>query len=201
VVDTMSAFLQTPGQEPRQEPIAGTTTTASPPMQRLLQGIAAANLAVYRRAFKNQAFRGMGSTVSAVWITPSAIIAANVGDSPIYLIASDRIELLSVSHNLAAEQGAHHSPEARSDSPLRHMLTRAVGIEAIVQPDCREVPYRAGDVIVLASDGFSEKVDVPEIRALAAGNPPQEACRRMIELANARGGEDNVTAIVVALGP
>jgi protein phosphatase len=142
----------------------------------------------------------MGSTVAAVLITPAAVVAANVGDSPIWHLNAAGVTSLAVRHNLAAEQERSPLGGRSGDTPWRHMLTRAVGIEATVQADTAQIPCREGDRVVLASDGLSDALSPAEIALLAANHQPATACRRMVELANLRGGEDNITVIVVALG-
>jgi protein phosphatase len=137
----------------------------------------------------------MGSTVSAILLSDGTIIAANVGDSPIYLIHRKHIEALSVPHTLAAE----YEGDDRSDEAAHHILTRAVGIHDSVSSHICEIQGFPGDILVVCSDGLSSKVSKEEISRVARSRAPDEACRHLIALANERGGEDNITVLIVRI--
>ncbi|HID29759.1 MAG TPA: serine/threonine-protein phosphatase, partial [Desulfobacterales bacterium] len=139
-------------------------------------------------------------TVSAVYFTDETLMAANVGDSPIYLVHDGSIELLSVPHTVIAEQAALDPDGAeRLGVQFRHMLTRAIGIEEMVKPDICEIQCFRGDVLVISSDGLSDKVSSEEILGVVNEEQPDSACRVLVDLANERGGDDNVTVIVVKI--
>jgi len=165
---------------------------------QLLSGIQMSNRVVLEAARANSSYRGMGSTVSAVYLTDASLIAANVGDSPIYLIRDGNIRLLSVPHTLLAEQAAQN-PEnaAKLGREFRHVLTRAMGTEEYVRADIYEIQCFKDDILVISSDGLSDKASPEEIQQLVDGNGSEAACRRLIDLANARGGDDNITVIVL----
>jgi protein phosphatase len=140
----------------------------------------------------------MGSTVSAIMFSDEAMIAANVGDSPIYLIHNSKIEQLSVPHNVITEQAAIDPAAAQKiGKAYGHMLTRAMGLAGEVQADVSEVPVFKGDKIVISSDGLSDKVRPEEILEVTSGKNVQEACRTLVKMANDRGGDDNVTVITL----
>ena len=166
---------------------------------RLVSSIHLANRDVYGLSQKNESYEGMGSTVSAVLFTDESLIAVNVGDSPIYLIHKDEIELISVPHTVMAEQKAIDPDRAKSLAPrFAHMLTRAVGIGETVKPDVCETAYFKGDVLVLSSDGLSDKVAPEEIlETVCREQKTHKACTALVDLANERGGDDNITVIVL----
>jgi protein phosphatase len=140
----------------------------------------------------------MGSTVSAIYFTESTLIAANVGDSPIYLIRDGKIKLLSVPHTYLAEQKALNPENAEKlGMEFRHVLTRAVGTEKSVIADIYEIQCFRDDILVISSDGLNDKVSPEEILELAHNNGPDAACQKLVELANDRGGDDNITVIVL----
>jgi protein phosphatase len=140
----------------------------------------------------------MGSTVSAVYFTEETFIVANVGDSLIYLIRDGQIELLSVPHTLVAEQTALDPENAEFIwSDFKHVLTRAMGVERSVKPDINEVPFFKNDILVISSDGLTDKATPEEILELVYNQRSDQACQGLIDLANARGGDDNITAIVL----
>ena len=167
----------------------------------LLNAIFYANAQVYQASIDRPDQRGMGSTVAALLFTTNSFIAANVGDSSIYLIHAKRIECLSVPHTVVAEQNALALDKRTLHGPaFKHMLTRGIGIEAEVEPDFCESQYFEGDRFVICSDGLSDKVSPPEILDIAVQGAPQRACRTLIDLANARGGDDNITVIILTAG-
>ena len=121
-----------------------------------------------------------------------------MGDSPIYLVHDGSIELLSVPHTVMAEQTALDPEGAkRLESKFKHMLTRAIGIEETVKTDICEIECFRGDILVISSDGLSDKVSPEEILGVVNKEQPDKACRSLVDLANERGGDDNVTVIVL----
>lgn len=167
---------------------------------RLLSAIQRANQEVHKASREVQKFRGMGSTVSAICLGNGSIACANVGDSPVFLIRGNSIEELSRQHNLAAEQEAEGSRLATlRNVSLNHILTRAIGIEESVTVRVCELQAVNGDILVIGSDGLSNKVAREEIRKAAQAMPPEEACRHLVTLANERGGEDNITVVIVRI--
>jgi PPM family protein phosphatase len=177
--------------------LEGYDNTLSDEANRLRSGIFRANREVNRLA-SQESYRHMASTVSAAYFADDGLITANVGDSPIWLVQNERIETLSVPHTVLAEEATQRPAERTKLAPeFQHMLTRAMGIESKVQPDICEMPCFPGDTVVMASDGLSGKVSVEEVLDLVSREPPAQACRSLVDLANARGGDDNITVIVV----
>ena len=198
VVKTISDYVRKYENSLDPEDTAIHDTTLSPEANRLLSGIQLSNKVVHRAARDNSAYRGMGSTVSAVYFSDDTFIAANVGDSPIYLIRDGKIKLLSVPHTVVAEQSAFNPEFAQKlGQEFRHMLTRAMGTESSVQADLYEIQCYKDDILVISSDGLSDKASPQEIMELVNRNGLNTACRRLVELANDRGGDDNVTTIVL----
>ena len=172
--------------------------TLSPEANQVLAAIRISNRLVYQTAQENQSCRGMGSTVSAAFFTDSTLIAANVGDSPIYLIRDHKIKLLSVPHTLLAEQAIWNPGNIEKlQSRFRHVLTRAVGTEKNVNADIYEIQCFRDDILVISSDGLSDKASQEEILELVDTHAPPAACRQLVKLAIDRGGDDNVSVIVL----
>ncbi len=167
---------------------------------RLLSSISLTNRTIYQAAQAKKSYQGMGSTVSAVLLTDDTLIAANVGDSPIYLIRQKTVDVLSVPHTLIAEQ-QRLFPDADMllVNKFRHILTKAMGMEDNVEADLCEIQPLSKDVVVICSDGLSEKVSTEEIREIVHRQRPLKACRTLVDLANKRGGDDNITVIVLLL--
>ena len=177
-----------------------TDNTLSHAANQLLSGIQLSNKVVHDASLDNDACRGMGSTVSAVYFTNGTFIVANVGDSPIYLIRDGKIKLISVLHTVLAEQAAIDPANAEKlGMEFRHVLTRAMGTESSVKADIYEIQCFKDDILVISSDGLSDKASPDEILTLVNQNGLDTACRKLVKLANDRGGDDNVTTIVLKI--
>jgi len=162
--------------------------------------VAWANHVVYATAQEKPEVAGMGTTLVAVLAGSGRLALAHVGDSRAYLVRGGRIRQLTDDHSLVAElvRRRELSPDAAQDHPHRHVLTRALGVRRRVDADLAELTPAAMDVIVLCSDGLTTHVQDPEIAALVAAEADlDEACARLVGLANARGGDDNVTVALV----
>ena len=198
VVDTMGDYVKSCQEKAEDEEPIYCHETLSKEANRLMSSIHLSNKVVHQAARENNSYRGMGSTVSAVYFTEGTFIAANVGDSPIYLIRDGNIKLLSVPHTVIAEQTALDPVNAeRLGREFRHVLTRAMGTEEYVKADIYEIQCFRDDILVISSDGLSDKASPEEIQQLVDGNGSDAACRRLVDLANDRGGDDNITAIVL----
>ncbi len=175
--------------------------TLSKSANRLLSGIHLANRGVHQVASNQDAYRGMGTTVSAIYFTDKTLIAANVGDSPIYLVHDKDIEIISILHTVMAEHEAIDPKGAKQlNGKLNHMLTRAVGIKETVKPDICEIQCFKDDVLVISSDGLSDKVSPEEILDVVNQNhSPPRTCQTLVDMANERGGDDNTTVIVIKI--
>jgi serine/threonine protein phosphatase PrpC len=200
VVETIRDYLEQNQTDPPPENLVGADEKLSKKAQRLLAGIHLSNRVVHQTALSNEDYKGMGSTVSAIYFTEKTFIVANVGDSLVYLIRDGGIELLSVPHTLVAEQ-AELDPENAELlwADFKHVLTRAMGVDEFVKADINEMPFYKNDIIVISSDGLTDKAIPEEILELVNNRRSDKACQGLVDLANARGGEDNITAIVLRI--
>ena len=198
VVETIGDYIRKSTDNDHCAQNADFDETLSLEANRLLSSIRMSNQVVHEASLGNSSYRGMGSTVSTIFFTDSTLIAANVGDSPIYLIRDGKIKLLSVPHTCLAEQRALNPENAEKlGMQFRHVLTRAVGTDQSVNADIYEIQCFRDDILVISSDGLNDKVSAEEILELVHNNGPDAACRKLVELANDRGGEDNITVIVI----
>jgi len=188
VVQSICDFLSRPAPENDVRPHGSLSARA----YRLLAGIEWSNRLVHQTSNEHADYRGMGSTVAAVCFAEDTLIAANVGDSPIYLIRSGMINLLSVPHTLQADL-----PFDTQAPFMSHILTRAVGPKSAVEADICELNCFKDDRLVICSDGLSTKVAPEEISAITSAHSPADSCSALVELANERGGEDNISAVVL----
>ncbi len=200
VVETIRDYIDQNRNDHQPENLIGADENLSEEARRLLAGIQLSNRVVHHTALRNEDYRGMGSTVSAVFFSEKTFIVANVGDSGIYLIRDGKIELLSVPHTLIAEQSELDPENAELLwGDFKHVLTRAMGVGESVKADINEIPFYRDDIIVICSDGLSDKATTEEILEMAKNRRSDKACRELVDLANARGGEDNITAIVLRI--
>ena len=198
VVETIRDYIDQNQDDQQPENLVDTDEKLSKEAQRLLASIHLSNRVVHQTALDNEDYKGMGSTVSAVYFTENTFIVANVGDSLVYLIRDGKIELLSVPHTLVAEQAALDPENAELLwSDFKHVLTRAMGVDEFVKADINELPFYKEDIIVISSDGLTDKATPEEILEVVYNQRSDQACQGLVDLANERGGEDNITAIVL----
>lgn len=168
--------------------------------EKLRYAVAAANREIFATAQQETELAGMGTTLVALLAGGERIALAHVGDSRGYLVRSGRIRQLTDDHSLVAElvRRREISPRAAREHPHRHVLTRALGVRQRVEADLAELTPALGDVFVLCSDGLTTHVGDDEItKAVCDGTDLDAVCDRLIDLANSRGGEDNITVVLV----
>lgn len=170
------------------------------PAELLAQSIAAANAAVRAAEREHEDRTGMGTTIVALLVRDHAVSVAHVGDSRIYLARGGTVMQLTDDHSLVAEQVRRGviTPEQAESSAWQHVLIRAIGAADQVEVDTQEFACEAGDVYLLATDGLMNTVADQEIADIINSPASVEAmCDELIRRANANGGDDNVTCIVV----
>lgn len=168
--------------------------------RELAQSVRAGNRTVYERAQADPDLRGMGTTMTAVAIHDGTARLAHVGDSRCYLIRAGNIRQLTEDHTVVARLVAEGrlTREEADTHPQRSLLLRALGAEEAVEVDEREVRLQPGDRLLLCSDGLTGVLADPEILQIASfGDDLDETCRRLVDEANARGGPDNITVVLV----
>lgn len=167
----------------------------------LRESVIAANDRIHALAQMIPERRGMGATlVAAVFIEDKALIA-HVGDSRAYRMRNGKLEQITHDHSWVEEQvraGAISRSEAEM-SPFKNVITRSVGATQNVAPDFCEDTAVPGDTYLLCSDGLTGHVKDDEIAKILSEQSPSEAARQLIELANARGGKDNITVFILSL--
>ena len=144
--------------------------------------------------------RGMGTTVVALVHAGDDAVVGHVGDSRMYLLREDELVRMTSDHSWVNEQvklGLMNDDTAQRH-PMRNIVTRALGSRPDVLVDVASAQIRAGDVLLLCSDGLNTMLSDEQIRAIVARHRhnPEAACRALVEEANRHGGEDNVTVVV-----
>ncbi len=169
---------------------------------RLLDAVQSANRLIHEAAQNDAAKRGMGATVVAAWLDRLRLSIVHVGDSRAYLFRDGALKKLTFDHTLVAEQvRAGILTRRQADtSAWQSVLIRALGPDAVVELDAEEHQLRAGDAVLLCSDGLTRMVRDAEIGGvLAKASSAQAAADGLVKLANKHGGEDNVTAVVMRI--
>lgn len=169
---------------------------------RLRAGFSMANSSIARRIEKTEDLRGMATTAVAVLVRSGKATLAHVGDSRAYLWRSGQLTRLTVDHSWVEEQvqAGMLTEAAAREHPWRNIVTRALSGTEGLKVDVTELEFEAGDRLLLCSDGLPTVVQDSEIGTVVS--PPanlQEVCDELVSRANAGGGPDNVTAVVVGV--
>jgi len=170
-------------------------------MDALTEAVVTANATVARRSQVEPDLAGMGTTLTAVLVDGRDAHLVHVGDSRAYLARGDRFVQLTDDHTLVQaliDQGRITRDQVATH-PHRSVITRAVGVAADVEVDGLHLTLRDGDRIILCSDGLSGVVDDETIARTLHAHGPEETPERLIEIANAAGGPDNITVLVIAV--
>jgi protein phosphatase len=169
---------------------------------RLAVAIEKANERVMSAVVAQPWLKGMGTTVVAGLLNEKLLSLAHVGDSRAYLYRGGELSLLTDDHSWVHEQvtaGILTEDEAKSH-PLKNVVTRALGGGPTVSPDLQELHFSPGDVFLFCSDGLTTMLSDEEIRdCVAAGESPRDLCRHLVDLANEKGGVDNITVVAVVV--
>jgi protein phosphatase len=171
----------------------------SPLREILREAVESACQSIYQAAQSDPALAGMGTTVTAAVLAGSNTYIAHVGDSRCYLARKGHIYQVSEDHSLVNEQlkAGAITPEEARNSRFKNIITRSVGFEADVTVDMMGLEIEPGDRLVVCCDGLSNLVDDEEILEIITKAPLEAAPERLIDLANDRGGDDNITVIVI----
>jgi serine/threonine protein phosphatase PrpC len=176
---------------------------AGTPEDRLAELVRDANQRIYDRARADRGRAGMGTTLTAAYLTDSQLAIAHVGDSRAYLLRDGKLTRLTQDHSLVDElvrQGKLTEAQA-AEHPQRSIITRALGPEPEVEVDTFSYPMQAGDVLLLCSDGLTSMVSEDRVAEVMLAAPTlQEAADRLIDEANEAGGRDNITVVLCRLG-
>jgi protein phosphatase len=167
----------------------------------LLAAAEQANAAVFQRASDDIGHAGMGTTLTAVVLAGDTGHFVHIGDSRAYLLRDGALEQLSDDHSLVGEmvRDGRLSEEEAASHPHRSILSRALGTEPLARIDEFEVDLRAGDVLLLCSDGLSGAVPAEAISKALGRAAPDDAAAKLIAEARKHGGPDNITVVVLRL--
>ena len=167
---------------------------------RLETAVQAAHAGILEKAASSTRFQGMGTTIVAVLLEKQTLTVAHVGDSRLYLLRKGKLSALTRDHSLLQEfiDKGLYSPEEAKEKVARNILTRAVGLEAALKVDISEYGIQSGDRYLLCSDGLYEMVSDENIATVLKNFPKGDACcEELIDHANANGGKDNITVVII----
>jgi len=167
----------------------------------LQQNIAAANKGIYEAAQARPECAGMGTTLVCLVFCGNRVSIGHIGDSRCYRLRGDKFEPLTRDHSLLQEQieSGQISPEQARYSLNKNLVTRALGIEAIVPPDIAEYRVEADDIYLLNSDGLTDMVENSVLHSLIAAKRDDlaGAAKDLVDVANQNGGRDNISVVLV----
>lgn len=172
-------------------------------LQKLKEAATELNIGLHEEAATSPALHGMGATVVLAMLYGCVAHIMHLGDSRAYLFRGRELRQLTQDHTLAAVlvRLQEITPEDARTLPELQRLSRYVGMEGAARPDVQTVQMKAGDRILLCSDGLTRMLSDDEIaRLLELYADPQEACNALVAAANAAGGEDNISTIVIDIG-
>lgn len=178
------------------------STDLQTPVSAFDQAVQTANLAIYEKSRSFEELSGMGTTLVGTTIVDQTAYIINVGDSRLYHLR-DGIRQITVDHSLVEEMvksGEIQKEEMRTH-PNKNIITRALGTDTTVRPDCFEIEVQEGDVLLLCSDGLSNMLEDEEIEKTVKEHisDMKEAGERLVELANEAGGKDNISVVLVRI--
>ena len=192
--ELLSAKLRTDDPFAAEAPLAETPLAGA-----LREAIEGACAAVFRTSRRNPELAGMGTTCISLILHGAQALVGHVGDSRAYLVRDGDVHQLSDDHSLVNEQvrAGLLSEEEAKQSRLKNIITRSVGFEEDVLVDVLGLETRPGDRFLLCSDGLSNLMENEEIRDALLEHALDEVPQVLIQLANQRGGDDNVTVVAV----
>lgn len=172
----------------------------SPPPIEAAEAVTAANEAIFSRSQRNAKLNGMGTTLVALLVEDRSAWMVNVGDSRGYRLRNSHLEQITLDHSLVEEQirlGQMSKQEALR-SPLKNVITRALGTQKVVTPDVFEFETVPGDLYLLCSDGLVRELSDSVVESLLRLDLTlEEMCSKLVEAANEAGGHDNITCLLV----
>ena len=159
-----------------------------------------ANTAVWDKASGDTSLAGMGTTLTAAWSDGTTLTVAHVGDSRAYLLRADTLQRITVDHSLVEEliRDGKLTEEQATVHPQRSIITRALGVDSSVDVDVYSLVLQPNDRVMLCSDGLTSMVRANGISEILRREPdPTTAANALVDAANAAGGDDNITVVVL----
>lgn len=188
-IDQLSLFIQ---EMPRSDCLTL--------VKELKRAIEKTNFLIHRLSKQKESLQGMGTTLCCLLWTNEAIIYAHVGDSRIYRLRNQKLELLTQDHSLFAKWLATGklAEECETPFPYKNVITRAIGTSERVQPEIAVATAQPGDLFFLCTDGLTDVLDLNELEKILNDTADLEkACKILIEKAKMKGSSDNITVLLI----
>jgi protein phosphatase len=198
-VDTLQEFFASTADDPERTWPYKMDRSKGYEENRLVTGIKLCNLRIYEQAQRNAKQRGMGTTLVSLFAVEDGVYIAHVGDSRVYRIREGAIEQLTEDHSLLNDykKMKHLTDEEIANFPHKNVIVRALGMKDTVKVDTRFEAPRAGDAMLLCSDGLCGPVNDARMLEIVQKAPDlPTATQRLIENANENGGPDNITCVI-----
>lgn len=197
-VNTIEEVVKVIAEDPDATLSYNIDFTPGDPKSLLRYSIQTASRRIFAKSLEDSSLRGMGTTVVVALFQNNTLYLANVGDSRGYLIRGKRIKQITVDHSLVEEQvraGVISLNEAKNHR-FKNVITRSVGFQEDVIIDVITHKSKPGDRYLLCTDGLSNMISDKEIYDVVINNSLKDSCSRLVELANERGGDDNITVVM-----
>ena len=167
----------------------------------LLSALEAANRRVFETGKRDAKLFGMGTTFTVLWEGPREVWIGHVGDSRAYLYRKGELKRKTEDHSMVAELLKNQliTEEDAADHPYRHVITRAIGIDPVIQADVFKVEKQAGDLWLVCSDGLHSMLTDTQISGVLGDQRGEETATKLLELALEHGGEDNISFVLGAV--
>ena len=199
-VDILLDYFRNEPAAPESQLVNGQGGSAG--ARSLANAIQLANRTIYRAGQEQNGRSGMGSTIVAAVVRGNSLAIAHVGDSRIYLVRHGVIQQLTQDHSLVMEQvrRGYITLEQAQKSEMQNIILRALGSEEAVEADIEDLVAMPGDLLLMTSDGLTRHVPDEEILAIVQEpGTLEQACSRLVETAKQRGGDDNITCLLVRI--
>jgi protein phosphatase len=201
-VDVLLQYFRNGGTTAENQKLGAPIEAKSNGGRALASAIRLANRTIYEKSQRQAAHSGMGSTLVAALVNRNALSIGNVGDSRIYLIRQGIIQQLTQDHSLVMEQvrRGYITREQAEHSEIQNIILKALGSEENVDPDVEDLVVVTGDILLMSSDGLTKYVRDEQILQLVSAAPSlEQACDKLIQTAKNRGGDDNVTCLLLKI--
>ncbi|MCB9764032.1 MAG: Stp1/IreP family PP2C-type Ser/Thr phosphatase [Alphaproteobacteria bacterium] len=170
--------------------------------ERLRYAMNQSSVRIRREIERRPSYAGMGTTLVVVMVDEDQVHLAHVGDSRAYLFRNDRLMRLTRDHTVVQQEvdAGRLTPELARIVPHKNILTKSVGFHGPVDPDTSTRAIEPGDIFLLCSDGLTDPLEDGEIEAICCKTHPEDLAQTLVNQALRKGGDDNVTVVVVAIG-
>lgn len=165
----------------------------------MIRGMSKANMAVHEASLVDDAYKGMGTTAILVVVIDDLAYVTHIGDSRVYILNDKKLSQVTRDHSVVQElvdQGELTKEEALTH-PNKNMITRAVGVNLLVDIDYLKIPFEDGSKLLICTDGLTNMVQDFVIENVIMKHNAEESSKQLVELANKAGGYDNVTVVVI----